>query len=810
MNSFKNKFRVLSWVIALVFSLPAFAQTTQTLRGRVVDEVSKTPLIGVNVVVLNVTNDGQTLGSTTDVDGYFKITNVPLGRQTIKISYVGYDDQVLPNTIVTAGKEVVLNLELTENVTELNEVVVVAGSRDDKTATVNDLATVSARSFDINETKRYAGALGDPSRMVANFAGVVGGNDSRNDIVVRGNSPLGVLWQIEGMNVPNPNHFGATTATGGPVSMLNNNNIDKSDFITSAFPAQYGNAVASAFDIRLRDGNNEKREYVGQIGFNGFEFGAEGPFKQGGKGSYIVNYRYSTLGLFNAIGLSFAGESNIPLYQDLNFKISLPTKGNGKWTAFGLLGRSSIDLLGSDISQADLESNNSDLFGDENTDAYPRYQNYITGLSFEKSISPKTFIKVTGGYSYNQNDYRLDSLVREAPTSETIAGRFLRARGDFSNSTASLVFYTRTKFNSKNSLTSGLYLDRTSIDYINQDFFPNVGKDTTRVNVQDDYTLMQAHSTWRHRFNNQWSFNAGIQAQYFDLNEQFAVAPRFSLQYQIDGTKSLSAGFGVHNQTQNTYTLYSQTKLSDGSYRLTNTDLDFTRSLHYVLTYDWNITEFTRIKAEGYYQSLSNIPVERESSSFSAVNTGASFAPEDYPNLVNEGTGTNVGVELTLERFFNRGFYYLLTTSIFDSQYKGSDGVERNTTFNTGYVVNLLAGKEWEMRRKGRYFTVNFRLSTIGGRYLTPIDFQKSEQAGRAIFRESEAYSERQDPYFRADLRFSYRRDYRRSSLEIALDLQNVSGNQNVFQQTYNPRTNSIVTEYQQGFFPVPYIRYTF
>lgn len=809
MNAHNRKSQVIALIFALMMAVPAFAQTTQTIRGKIVDEVSKTPLIGVNVIVLDVNNNGQPLGSTSDAEGDFKIANVPLGRQTIKVSYIGYDEQVIPNIIVTAGKEVVLTLGLTENVTELNEVVVTADVRDDKTATVNDLATVSARSFDINETKRYAGALGDPSRMAANFAGVVGGNDSRNDIVVRGNSPLGVLWQIEGMNVPNPNHFGATTSTGGPVSMLNNNNIDKSDFMTSAFPAQYGNAVASAFDIRLRDGNNQKREYVGQIGFNGFEFGAEGPFTQGGKASYIVNYRYSTLGLFDAIGLSFAGESNIPLYQDLNFKVSIPTKGNGKWTAFGVLGRSSIDLLGSDIAEADLESNNSDLYGDENTDQFPRYQNYISGISFEKSVSPKTFIKVTGGLSYNQNDYSVDSLVRQAPTSEVITNRFLRARGDFSNTTASLVFYTRTKINPKNSITSGFYIDRTSIDYLNRDFYANVGKDTTRVNVQEDFALIQGHSTWRHRFNNHWSFNAGVQAQYFDLNEQFAVAPRLSLQYQIDGTKSLSAGFGIHNQTQNTYTLFSQSKLSNGNYVLTNTDLEFTRSAHYVLTYDWNITENTRLKAEAYYQDLTNVPVERDPSSYSVVNSGASFAPEDKPNLVNEGTGTNTGIELTLERFFNRGFYYLLTTSLFDSQYKGSDGVERNTTFNTQYVVNLLAGKEWKLRN-GRYFTANIRVATIGGRYLTPIDFQKSALYGQAVYRESEAFSEQQDPYFRADLRFSYRIDYRRSSLEIALDLQNFTGNQNVFQQTYNPRTNSISTEYQQGFFPVPFIRYTF
>ena len=307
----KNVTRVIAMLIAmLLLCVEAYSQTTQTVRGRVIDEVSKTPLIGVTVQVLG--NFDSPLGSATDGDGFFAIPNVPTGRQTLKVSYVGYEEQIIPNVIVTAGKEVIFNFALTESVAQLNEVVIVANSKDDKTATNNDLAAVSARSFNIDDTKRYAGALGDPSRMAANFAGVIGGNDSRNDIVVRGNSPTGMLWQLEGLNIPNPNHFGALNSTGGPVSMLNNNNLDKSDFITSAFPAQYGNAIAGAFDIRLREGNNQKIEKVAQIGFNGFELGMEGPFSKSSKSSFIVNYRYSTLGVFQALGIEFGTGGNTP------------------------------------------------------------------------------------------------------------------------------------------------------------------------------------------------------------------------------------------------------------------------------------------------------------------------------------------------------------------------------------------------------------------------------------------------------------------------------------------------------------------
>lgn len=797
----KTKKTLQLFLALMALAMTARAQTTQTIRGKVLDEVSKTPLIGVNIMVLG----GSTpLGSATDIDGNYRIEKVPLGRQTIKISYIGYEEQMLPNVIVTAGKEVILNISLTESVSQLSELVVVANSREDKTATNNDLAVVSARSFNVEDTKRYAGALGDPSRMAANFAGVVGGDDSRNDIVVRGNSPTGMLWQLEGLNIPNPNHFGSLTSTGGPVSMLNNNNLDKSDFMTSAFPSQYGNALAGVFDIKLRDGNNEKTEYVGQVGFNGFELGAEGPLAKNSKASFIANYRYSTLGLFQTLGIEFGTGSNTPLYQDLNFKLSLPTKGNGKWTVFGVGGLSAIDLLG---SEADL-SVDADLYGSENEDTYPRYRTAIGGTSYEKNISKKSFLKLTAGLSHTFEGFTGDSLVRNGD--DEVIAKYKRIEGEFTTNKYSGVGYLRTKFNSKNSLTSGFYIDYTTFDLLNKDFYANLGTEVTRVDVTDNTLLSQVYSTWKHRFNSKFSMNLGAHAQYYTLNEQWAVEPRASVQYVLNGNHSLSLGYGTHNQTQSIYTSYVQTTLPDKSTALTNTQLDFTSAQHAVFTYDWNITDQLRLKAETYYQELSNVPVEQRLSSFSSINSGASFIPSDADSLVSKGEGTNYGVEVTLERFFHKGYYFLITGSLFDSQYKGSDGVERNTSFNTQYVLNTLAGKEWRVGRNRNYLVVNAKLTTIGGKYLTPIDQAASQQSGYTIYQEDKAFSEKQDPYFRMDVKVSYRKEYAKSTLELAVDFQNITNNQNVFSQSYNPRTNTVVTQYQQGFFPVPFVRFTF
>jgi hypothetical protein len=792
---------VLLLMSTVFFSHVTFAQSTQILRGRVTDGVSNSALIGVTV---RIPVDSITLmGSITDENGDFRIEQVPLGRHTLIISYIGYETQTLPNIIVTAGKEVVLNIALQESIRELSEITITADAHDDKTATNNDLAMVSARSFNTDDTRRYAGSIGDPARMAANFAGVVGGNDARNDIVVRGNSPTGMLWQLEGLNIPNPNHFGTLVSTGGPVSMLNNNTLDKSDFMTSAFPAQYGNATAGVFDIKLRQGNNEKTELMAQAGFNGFELGAEGPFTKNSKGSYLVNYRYSTLGVFNALGIEFGTGSNVPLYQDLNFKIALPAGEKGKLSFFGMGGSSAIDLLGSEAKLNDANQ----LYGSENVDSYPRYKTGVAGVAYERTLTDKTFVQLVTGISYTDEHLKNDSLVRN--DQQEVINKYLWNEASFQTTKYAANLLTRTKFNRRNSLTSGVTIDMMDVDLYQRDVFANVSSDTVRLNVQDKTVLYQFHTTWKHRLNEHWSWQGGVHAQYYDLNNEWAVEPRMGLQFiPGQGNQVFGLGYGIYNQAQNITTSYAQTRQGDESI-LTNKDLGFTTSNHFVFTYDWNISEKLRLKAEAYYQSLKNVPVEQNASSFSALNTGISFGPSNQDSLVNKGVGTNYGIELTLERFFNDGYYYLLTTSLFNSRYEGSDGIARNTAYNTKYVLNVLAGKEWALNG-GKFFSLNLKATTIGGPYLTPLNYELSQARGRAVYEESKAFSVKQDPYFRVDLRLSFRQEFKKSTLEASLDLQNLTNHKNIFSQSYNPRTNSVMTLYQQPFFPVPYVRFTF
>jgi hypothetical protein len=587
----KKKFAYLITFLFAGWSIAIAQQVTQTVRGTVVDKDTKQPLIGATIIVVNET---QKIGSVTDANGVYKIANVPLGRQTIKATYLGYEPLLMPDVIVTAGKEVILELGLTEALKKMNDVVISYDRKKDRTVTNNEMATVSSRSFNPDDTKKYAGALGDPSRMAANFAGVVAGNDSRNDIVVRGNSPNAMLWQLEGVNIPNPNHFGSNFGTGGPVSMLNANNIGKSDFFTSAFPAQYGNANGGVFDLVLREGNNEKLEFLGQIGFNGFEIGAEGPFSKKSKASFIFNYRYSTLGLLKNVGVNAGTGAATPLYQDMNFKIAIPTKGKGKITLFGMGGISAIDLLAKDVDTSGV-----DFYGNINQNQLPRYSKAVVGSAFEKSLSSKTWAKFTLALSHSDDYYTADSI--NLPNPKT----YKQAEGSFLDNKYSAVFNLTHKFNAKNTINAGFSNDLTAFDYTNRDYFYQGTIDTIRVKQTGTVNLTQAYAQWKHRFNSRLTLNVGLHSQYFDVNNKLAIEPRAGLRYALNEKSSVNLGYGLHHQNLPIYNLFVKNELGQEN----NKKLDFTRSNHLVLGYENMLTSKLKFKIEGYYQYIDNVPV---------------------------------------------------------------------------------------------------------------------------------------------------------------------------------------------------------
>ncbi len=792
------QFKILLLLAAACITANLDAQNAyqETIRGKVTDKSSLMPLIGATVIIKD---SDPLIGTTTDVYGNFRLEHLDVGRYSLQISFIGYHPAILNNLDLRSGKELVLNIELEEKVLTSEEVVIKAGI--DKEKPLNEMATISARSFTVEETNRYAGSLGDPARMAANYAGVLTANDSRNDIIIRGNSPMGILWRLDGMEIPNPNHFGALGTTGGPVSILNNNLLDNSDFFTGAFPAEYGNALSGVFDLQMRTGNNEQREYTGQIGFNGFELGMEGPFSKDGNASYLASYRYSTLSVFKELGYDPGTGSSIPEYQDLTFKLDLPGTKLGRFSLLGIGGLSYINLNDSEKDSTEFS------YGLNGTDTKFGSDIGFIGLSHLVFLNEKSRIKTHLSVSATRNYVDIDSIREDQST-------FPYLRSDTREVKYSASTKYSVKFSAKNYLETGIIFDIYQINYLDSVLDSDVQIMKAYTKEKGSMEFIRAYLQWQHHFSDKLTLNSGAYAQQLFYNNSFSLEPRLGLKWKPDNGRTIGFGAGLHSQMQPRLVYVYQTELNDGTFIKTNEDLNFTKSLHLVLGYDQILSENWRIKLETYYQYIYDAPIHDYddvdgSGQYSMLNTGDFFAIPRIDSLVNNGTGENTGVEVTLEKFFDKGYYFLLTTSLFNSKYTAYDGVQRNTSFNGNYVANLLGGYECKIG-KHSMMTIDLKTVWAGGKRYTPIDIEKSFIEKETVYKYEQSYEKKYDDYFKMDLRIGFRINGKKINQEWALELKNISNHQNIFMQSYDPATNSITTDYQQGFFPMMLYRIQF
>lgn len=806
--------------LLLLFTLSVSAQT-QTIRGTVVDQESKMSIIGATVVVMG---SDPLIGTTTDLDGKFKLSGVSVGRHDLQITYLGYEPRTMSGLELTAGKELVLNVEMIEMVIKQAEVVVKAARQ--KEETMNAMATVSARVFSTEEAERYAGSRNDVSRMATNFAGVRGANDATNDIVIRGNSPTGLLWRLEGVDIPNPNHFGNQGSTGGPVSMLNSNVLANSDFMTGAFPSEYGNALSGVFDLKMRSGNNEKHEFLAQLGFNGVELGAEGPFSKKSGASYLINFRYSTLALFKLGGVDFGTGDAVPNYTDMSFKVRIPTKKAGIFEMFGMGGISSIDFIASEA-----DTNAANFYTQGSVDVYDRTKTGFVGFSHTYLFANSSYTKLIVAASTQLNQDVVDSVDRQQNPFEWY-------RQDFQDHRIQGSFYYKKKFSAKHNLVGGI---RGTVFYsVLQDsaFIPTWERYQTLTDFDGVTALVQPYAQWQWRWNDEWTMNTGLHLQVLTLNGATAVEPRWGLQYKANPRHRLSLAYGLHSQMVALDKYFLVVEDSLGFREMPNKDLGFVKSHHVVLGYDWSLPMDMRFKAEAYFQYIYDAGIDRDSSSYSTLNVG-SFSSDGPDRLVNGGTGTNYGLELTFEKFLTKGYYWLLTASLYDSKYTASDGLERNTVFNGNYVVNVLGGYELRLNRKSpkikeprkqlndkqqvrwdrkqarkadtsHSLKFDIKFTIAGGSRYTPIDLEASAIAQQAVYLDDLAFSEQFAPYYRLDLGLTYRMSRKRVTQEFSASCQNVTDKENPLYARYDSRNNRLQNVNQLGIYPLLQYRIMF
>ena len=813
----KNLIQLIVIAMMCAISTMGFAQDlTQTIRGTVIDKESQFPLIGVSVVVK--TSQGEEIGVTSDVDGNFRIENVSLGRQRIELTYIGYQAAILDNIIVSSAKETILRIEMEESVTELGTVEVFA-QRDGEVS--NEMATVSSRAFSVEETNRYAGSRGEPARMAANFAGVQGADDSRNDIVIRGNSPQGVLWRLDGISIPNPNHFNISGSTGGPVTILNNKFLSNSDFFTGAFPSEYGNGIAGVFDLKMRNGNNQKHEFSGQLGFLGTELMAEGPLNKEKGSSYLATFRYSTLQLFGALNID-VGTDAIPQYFDGAFRFNFPLKKGGNLALWGIGGNSAIDII---LSGEESPNEETLIYGSNDRDQYFTTNMMATGVTYTQPIDKNTYIK--GGLAYSSsnvyaNHNYISRRVANGLYVDVTTPPILDY--EFHEQKYSTYFHFNKKLNKKTTLKIGVNVDVFDLNYIDSARTVLTQLDTSivtfgdwnvRWDSKDINVLVQPFAQFKYRANEKLTLTGGVTSLYYSVNDKSfsPIEPRVGMSYDLGKGQRLNFGAGLHSQIQSNYVYYyGDESVGNAPVGYNKDAMGLTKSIHTVGGYQRSFQNNMRFMSEIYYQYLYDLPVNTYASSYSLVNAGSGFSRLFPDSLENSGIARNYGLEFTVEKFFSGGYYFLVTTSLFDAKYQGKDGVWRNSVFNGQYAFNALFAKEFTFQN-GNALNIGGKVTTIGGRWYGDVDRTASDQQLEIIYIDETVNTQQFKPYFRLDTKIGFTWNRPKVTHEFAIDISNILATENILTLTYapnHPSGNPVREEYQLGRFPIFYYRIDF
>lgn len=806
--------RLFTTVLICLCSFMTFAQITQSVRGKIVDNETNFPLLGVKVQIF--TQDTTKIYRTrTDENGEFELKYIPIGKHELLADYISYEVKVVTIT-VNSGKETIVQLALSEKFEAIAEEVVVNGKRTNQT--LNELSLISSQQFSVEETNRYPGSRSDPARMASNFAGVQGADDSRNDIIVRGNSPLGVVWKVEGVDIPNPSHFATSGSSGGPVSVLNNKILANSDFFMSAFPAEYGNSISGIFDLKLRNGNEKMHEMSGQFGFLGTELMAEGPLSKRGKSSYLAMARYSTLSMFQSIGIKI-GTDAVPTYGDAAFKLNWELKNGGSLSFFGIGGTSDIKIMISEQKEYSTE-----VYGEGDRDQYFGTTMGVSGLVYKKALNEKTFITSTLAVSYEKQRSHHNYLVRSLDTLYDNGNPRYNIRVDsiypmmgYAFRTTRLSGYVAVthKINRFHLIKAGINAEGQFSKMIDSALVLDESHFELRWNYQGTAMLLQPFAQWKWKMRENMDFTAGLHAQYYSLSNSLSPAePRLGWKMRLKKSQSISAGAGLHSQAQPVYTYTYHKYDANGQPYLHNKNMDFTKSLHSAIGYEKYFKGNLQVKTEVYYQYLYNVPVDITPSSFSMINQGSGFQRFFPDSLKNVGTGKNYGIELTVQKFFNKSFFFLFSASLYESKYKGSDGIERNTSYNGNFGTNFLAGKEFQINEK-QSISGGLKITYAGGKRYGYVDRTASELRREVVFSDS-AFNERQfKDYFRLDVKVNWKYNAKSITHEIGLDLINILNTRNILGLAYapdlgNPAKEPIAEKTQLGFLPLFYYKIDF
>lgn len=743
------------------------AEVTQNIYGLVQEKGSGLALPGAKILLKDISGETILGGAFSDSTGRFTIKDVPVGRYQIEAGMEGYSLSLLREVTLSSGKPLELSIQLEQRVFEMEGVVL--NPELDKAVSLNEMTTVSSRMLSVEEAQRYAGGFDDPARLASAFAGVAS-NVGDNGIVVRGNAPKSLQWKMEDIEIPNPNHFADLSAFGGGgITALSSQMLANSDFLTSAFPAEYTNALSGVFDIKMREGSRETRSNSFQIGLIGIDAGAEGPFVKGKGSTYLFNYRYSTLGLISPLLPEDAGGTK---YQDLSFKLKFPTKAAGTFSLWG------IGLLDQSGQSLEPDSANWRYYADREAAEVGQWMG-AAGVGHKILIGQKTNLKTSLAVNGSGLSLEVDRADNDAQVSP-----FSWIR----NSQTNIVLKSQmtNRFGPRHTNKTGLTLTGLVYD-LGLGTAPSAGDQVqTLVDEEGSSLLFSWHSSSKFRLNEDMDLNLGLAGQRFFLNGRNTIEPRAGFAWRFRQGHQIGLGYGLHSRLERLSYYFTTTASGDQS----NQDLGFSKAHHMVASYSAKLGEHLNLKVEPWFQHLFQIPVVADSS-YSFINLGNDWFLDEP--LINDGLGRNYGLDLTLEKYMHRGYYFLVSASLFDSKYQGGDAVWRNTRYNRNYLLNVLGGKEWAFGKSDQNaFGLNLRLSYQGGDRISPVDRDATLAAQEVIYDETNAFADRKPDVFLVHFTANCQINRPKVGHTISLKMLNATGTKEFYGYRYNLKAGTI------------------
>ncbi|HMQ69652.1 MAG TPA: TonB-dependent receptor [Ignavibacteria bacterium] len=751
----------------LIFSLnEACTQNSNKgiIKGTVIDDITQSPVQGATVEIPETSKLTQ-----TNSKGGFQFTELETGIYQISVKALGFESHIKSELVVTSSKPLEVLIKLNPKGITTDQINVEANAFD-QSSDVN----LSSINLDYEEIRRAPGATEDISRMLQSAPGVAIGNDQRNDLIIRGGSPAENLILIDGIEIPNINHFGTDGSSSGAIGFINSRFIQSTDMLTGGFPSLYGDKLSGVISINFREGS--RKNFFGDVNLSIAGFGAifEGPLSD--KGSYMFSLRRSYLELVkSAIRLT-----SVPNYWDINLKATYDLSPKDKLTLIGLSGIDKVDFSG--------ESAEDNPYGNSNSNQ----NTYVAGINYKK-LFKKGFLQTV--LDYNVTDYNVKQI--EGQTAEIrflnvavnkIAGLYTDLKYQLSQT-----FILNTGVGGKfANIDNQLYLkgDTNAAGYVYDTINANVDFSTTKL-------FMHANLTSK-LFKDRINLNTGFRVDYFDyISNQTYFSPRIGMSVNLNSITSLNFAWGIYHQSPEYIWLVSSPY---------NNLLNNIQSIHYIAGIEHFFASDIKANVEVYYKKYKDYPVWIDIPTYILIDGGAEFGPNLVGQASGAGYGYVQGIDVSIhKKLSGNGLYGMINYSYINSSFTALAGNNKPGAFDPGNEFTLIAGYQFNDG-----WLAGFKLKYAGGRPYTPINEQASKQVNRAVYATDDFNSARYPYYLRVDVRVDKKFDFKKTNITAYLELQNVFDRQNIYSYYWNEDYKELSTIYQWAFFPVGGISFQF